>query len=350
MILYDQNKLSKIQIAVFVIFVLLFSTLVLALPRISIPLSLAYIMSLALNPIVNWLMKFNLSRGKSIGIIFFGLFILIGFPIIRFIPVLTLQARDLQYSLPEIEQYVINQHEILTVFIQSKTGHTLSDGYVFQLLNQLETFASESVVKLPNYLATLMEWVFLIPFFTFFFLKDSVVLKTGFLNFVPNAIFERCYYVVHTFNKQLGDYFFAKFVEAVIVGTIITLGLVVMDINYAVILGFLAGLTNIIPYVGPFLGVIPAIVLTMIEYGISSHAMGAVLLLYAVANAVDIFFVFPFLVSKIVNIHPMLVAIGVILGSHYGGITGMVISIPMVAAIKLIITEIYNEIYTGRSR
>jgi putative permease len=69
-----------------------------------------------------------------------------------------------------------------------------------------------------------------------------------------------------------------------------------------------------------------------------------------VANVVDIFFVFPFLVSKIVNLHPMIVAVSVIVGSHYLGITGMVISIPVVAAIKLIITEIYNEIYTERSK
>ena len=78
--------------------------------------------------------------------------------------------------------------------------------------------------------------------------------------------------------------------------------------------------------------------------------MGAILSLYAVANVVDIFFVFPFLVSKIVNLHPMIVAVSVIVGSHYMGITGMVISIPVVAAIKLIITEIYNEIYTERSK
>lgn len=155
---------------------------------------------------------------------------------------------------------------------------------------------------------------------------------------------------MHVFNRQLGDYFFAKFVEAVIVGGIITAGLLIMNVSNAVILGFVAGLTNIVPYVGPVLGVIPAIILTIGEYGMTSPEMGAVLVLYTVANAVDVFFVFPFLVSKIVNLHPMIVAISVVVGSHYAGITGMVISIPVVAAIKLIITEIYNEIYTERSR
>ncbi len=350
MIFKSQANVAKIQVALFFASIFLICVLVLAIPRISVPISLAYILTLALGPIVNWLMRFSLSRPQATGLLFLLLTLSVGVPLIRFLPFLTLQARDLQYSLPQIEQYVIDQYEIVRVFIKARTGHELADAYVFQALNQIETFSSDLVIKLPNILATLVEWLFLIPFFTFFFLKDSVELKKTFLNFTPNIIFERFYYVTHMFHKQLGDYFFAKFVEAFIVGFIITVGLLFLDVDYAVILGFVSGLTNIVPYVGPFLGVVPAIIATIIQYGISSPTMGAVLLLYAVANAVDIFFVFPFLVSKIVDIHPILVAIGVILGSHYGGITGMVISIPVVAAIKLIITEIHNEFYTGRSR
>jgi putative permease len=235
-------------------------------------------------------------------------------------------------------------------FIKINTGHEIDSTYILQFLNEAKASIGGFAVKIPNYLANIMEWVFLVPFFTFFIIRDSVSSKKTLLSFTPNMIFERFYYVTHVFNRQLGNYFFAKFVEAIIVGGIITIGLVLMEIKYAVILGFIAGLTNIVPYVGPFLGLIPAIVLAMVEYGITSSTMGAVLVLYAVANIVDVFFVFPFLVSKIVNLHPMIVAISVIVGSHYMGITGMVISIPVVAAIKLIITEIYNEIYTERSR
>ncbi|MBY0413148.1 MAG: AI-2E family transporter [Bdellovibrionales bacterium] len=350
MILNNRKDIAKIQLAFFAVIILLFCTLVLTLPRISIPISIAYIFSLALNPIVNWLMRFNLTKTQSIVVVFVLLAFFIGIPLFKVIPVLSMQTQDIQYSIPQLEQYVITQYQIATEFIKVKTGHEVADGYIFQTLSQMETWASEFVVKLPNYLATLVEWIFLVPFFTFFMIRDSDAFKKTFLSFTPNNIFERFYYVMHVFNRQLGDYFFAKFVEAVIVGGIITLGLLIMGVNNAAILGFVAGLTNIVPYVGPILGVIPAILLTMFEYGLTSPTMGAVLILYAVANAVDVFFVFPFLVSKIVNLHPMMVAISVIVGSHYGGITGMVISIPVVAALKLIITEIYNEIYTERSK
>ena len=350
MMLNNRKNIIKVQIIFFAAILVLFCTLILALPRISIPISLAYILALALTPIVNWLMRFHLSKTKATAILFIVLTFLIGIPLFKVIPVLTMQTKDIQYSLPRIEDYIIAQYGLVTDFIRAKTGHELADGYIYSTLSQLETWASDFVVKLPNYLATLLEWIFLVPFFTFFLIRDSGQFRKTLLSFTPNTIFERFYYVIHVFNKQLGDYFFAKFVEAVIVGGIITIGLISLGVSNAIILGFVAGLTNIVPYVGPFLGLIPAVVLVMLEYGMTSQTMGAVLVLYAVANAVDAFFVFPFLVSKIVNLHPMIVAISVIAGSHYAGITGMVISIPVVAAIKLIITEIYNEIYTQRSK
>ena len=350
MILSNRKNIVKIQLVFFAVIIILFCALVLTLPRISIPLSLAYILSLALTPIVNWLMRFHLSKTKATVIVFIILAFFVGIPLFKVIPVLSMQTKDIQYTIPQVEQYVIAQYELVTDFIKAKTGHEVADGYIFQALTQIESWASDFVVKLPNYLATLFEWIFLVPFFTFFLIRDADSFKKTFLSFTPNTIFERFYYVMHVFNRQLGDYFFAKFVEAVIVGIIITFGLLFMGVNNAVILGFVAGLTNIVPYVGPILGLIPAVFLTMLEYGFTSPTMGAVLILYSVANAVDVFFVFPFLVSKIVNLHPMIVAVSVIVGSHYAGITGMVISIPVVAAIKLIITEIYNEIYTERSK
>lgn len=348
MIISNRKYISKIQIGFFALIIILFCSLVLVLPRISIPLSLAYILSLALSPIVTSLMRLRLSKTKAILLIFITLAVLIGLPLAKVIPVLSSETQEIQGSIPKIEQYLMSQFDTFREFVRVKTGHDIDDSYVFQLLNDLQKWAGAVVVKVPSILANFMEWVFLIPFFTFFIIRDSDSFKQTMLSFTPNSIFERFYYVMHVFNRQLGNYFFAKFVEAIIVGGIITVGLLLLDIKYSVILGVVAGITNIVPYVGPFLGLIPAVVLGMIEYGMTSSIMGAIVSLYAIANAIDIFFVFPFLVSKIVNLHPMIVAVSVIVGSHYLGITGMVISIPVVAAIKLIITEIYNEIYTER--
>lgn len=350
MIISNRKYISKIQLIFFLLMGFFLFAFVLGVPRISIPLSLAYIFSLALTPLVNMLLRVGLSRSKAIIVIFLILAILVGLPLMKIIPVISEESQKLQYSIPKIEQYLISQYNFLRSLIKLKTGHEIGEAFIYQRIDDAKVWVGLFLVKIPNYMANLMEWIFLVPFFTFFIIRDADTFKKLMLSFTPNAIFERFYFVSHVFNRQLGNYFFAKFVEAFIVGGIITLGLVLLDIPYAIILGLVAGLTNVVPYLGPFLGVLPAFVLGMVEFGMSSPTFGAVLLLYFIANIVDIFFVFPFLVSKIVNLHPMIVAISVIVGSHYLGVTGMVISIPFVAALKLIITEIYNEIYTERSR
>lgn len=350
MLIDNRKQAAKLQLIFFAAIVIVFCTFVLALPRISIPLSLAYILSLALSPIINLLTGSGLSRNQAILIVFLILTILVGMPLVKIIPMVSDEAQNLNYTFPRIEQFAISQFEYFREIIRHKTGYVINDRYVYQLIEDVKNWSALFVIKLPNYLANLMEWIFLVPFFTFFILKDANDFKKTLLNFTPNSVFERFYYVTYAFNRQLGNYFFAKFVEAFIVGGIITIGLILMNVQYAFLLGFIAGLTNIVPYVGPFLGAIPALLYGVVEYGLNSQTLGAIGLLYLIANIVDIFFVFPFLVSKIVNLHPVIVAVSVIVGSHYLGITGMVISIPVVAAIKLIITEIYNEIYTERSR
>ena len=119
--------------------------------------------------------------------------------------------------------------------------------------------------------------------------------------------------------------------------------------RFALLLGLLAGITNIIPYLGPLLGVIPAIIWVLVEYGFST-TFGGVIVLYLVANVIDLAIVFPILVSKVVNLHPIIVVVSVILGSQYFGIVGMILSIPAAVAIKLIFMEVYNEVYAGHTK
>src|SRR5690606_10909843 len=108
-----------------------------------------------------------------------------------------------------------------------------------------------------------------------------------------------------------------------------------------------AGVTNIIPYVGPLIGAAPGLIYALAEYG-AGGTFAAILVLYTLANAIDIALVFPILVSRIVDLHPLVVVVSVILGSQSLGVIGMVISIPLAAALKLIILEVYQAIYTKR--
>jgi len=94
----------------------------------------------------------------------------------------------------------------------------------------------------------------------------------------------------------------------------------------------------------PLLGFIPAILVIFLNPQASEHLF-AVSMVYLIANAVDMFLVFPLLVSKIVNLHPILVIVSVIVGSQLGGVVGMIVCIPVTAFVKLMVIEIYKDLY-----
>lgn len=294
-------------------------------------------------------MKFGFTRKVSISFLFVGILILSAYSIIKVVPIIKNEALHFQRYIPKVEKYVTKTYNKFQKEVKTRTGFEIGTKFLGDALNYGKMGTKVILLNVPNIVASIIEWIFLVPLFLFFFLKDASRFKCVILELTPNVIFERFYYLFYQFNKQLGDYIFAKFIEASIVGIIITSGLLVMNVRFALLLGLLAGVTNIIPYLGPLLGTIPAILIALAEYGASSE-LGAVVILYTVANAIDLAIVFPLLVSKIVDLHPLTVVISVILGSHYLGIIGMVISIPLAAAFKLLITEIYYGIYSTQAK
>lgn len=339
----------KGKVILFYIFLALVLLLFIGIPRISMPLMVAFVLCMILRPIVPVLGKFGIGVDISIVLIFLGLAIFLVYPIMKFAPIIQEEVEKLQYYAPKVEQLVREQYNTFRSNLQDKAGISLPTEYVDNMAVYINEIMGSVVLRIPNALASFLEWLFLVPLFLFFMLREGSAFKRSFLKFIPNAIFEKTYYLVSQFSKQIGSYIFAKFIEAAIIGIIITVGLLFMEVRFAFILGIVAAVTNIIPYLGPVLGSLPGIIVGFIDYGMSP-ALGAVVALYTIANAIDLALVFPILVSKIVDLHPVIVVVSVIVGSQYLGILGMVVSIPVAASLKLLVEEIFYDAhpYSGR--
>ncbi len=315
-----------------------------SMPRLTLPLAFTYIFSLVLTPIVLSLMKLGFSRLISICLLFVGLFSFSIYPIVKLVPLIKHESENIQYYLPKIERYFRIQHDNFNKMVKDRVGLEIEGNLIDHVITLVKNSSKSILLSVPKILASFLEWIFLVPLLLFFILLEGRKFKDVIFLLIPNRLFERTYYLAHQFNKQLGDYIFAKFVEASIVGTSVTIGLYILDIRFALIFGIIAGITNVIPYLGPFIGTAPSLIFGAAVYGIGSE-FGAILILFLIVNAFDLALVFPILVSKIVNLHPIVVVVSVILGSQMMGVVGMVISIPLAAAIKLLLTEIYKYLY-----
>ena len=341
--------LSRKSLILFLVSMLLLCVVLISIPRISMPLLVAFVFSMILRPLIPLLKKIGVGKNLSIVFILLGLGIFFLYPIVRFGPVLSGEIERFQYYFPKIERVVKEKYYDFEEKLKEKLGIDLPEEVDNIILGPGSRIGDLKgiIFKVPNVVTSILEWAFLLPLFLFFLLRDGAQIKRGFLKIVPNTLFEKTHYFVSQFNKQIGGYILAKFIEATIIGTIITVGFLLMDVRFALTLGFVGMVTNIIPYLGPILGMIPGVIVGFVDYGISPPLWGIVIL-YTVANVIDLAFIFPILVSKIVNLHPVVVIVSVIIGSQYLGVLGMIVSIPCAASLKLLLEEIYRDNFHPR--
>ena len=205
-----------------------------------------------------------------------------------------------------------------------------------------------SVAKLwtiaPDIASNLMVAFLLVPFLTFVLLKDSHEIRRSLLRMVPNRYFETVYSIVSRILDQMGGYVAARIFEAFLVAALVTIGCMAAQIPYAILLGIFAGATNAIPYLGPVIGAIPGLALAILEPSIPSHLFW-ILSIYLVANLIDMLVIFPVVVARIVDLHPVVVVISVMLGSQLFGIVGMLVAVPITSIFKILISELYTRVY-----
>lgn len=201
---------------------------------------------------------------------------------------------------------------------------------------------------IPNLASQLMLALFLVPFLTLVLLKDGREIRRKLLRLVPNRYFETTYSISTRILDEMGGYVAARILEAFLVMVLVTLGCVALKIPYAILFGIFAGATNPIPYIGMVIGAVPGLMLAILDPSIHNQLLWTAVIFVA-ANAIDMFVIFPIVVAKIVNLHPVVVIISVILGSQIFGVLGMILAVPVTSICKILLSEIYAKIYSESS-
>jgi putative permease len=337
------NRNQKIKLYLFLF--LLAATIVFAIlfPRLTLPFGFAYIIYLMSRPFT-----LRLTTGSRKQRLSYFLLIMVGLSFLCFPLFATLYNADTDFSsfsnqLPEIQKILQDKFFALKVKVFEKYGIRINMDPVTFIISKLESQGSVFISHFPDYLSSLFEWMLLVPLFLYFFFMESRRFSRSFLESIPNPIFEKSYVLFSQFNAKFGEYIIAKFIEATIIGTLVTVGLLLVGFPYPFILGFVAGVTNILPYIGPVIGFVPAFFIALLSKDPNVSMLGMVII-YAVANLIDMILVFPLLVSKIVNLNPIVVVVSIIIGSQLAGIVGMIVIIPFIAFFKLLFKEIYKDL------
>ncbi len=178
----------------------------------------------------------------------------------------------------------------------------------------------------------------MIPFLMFFFLKDGSQIKRYFISLVPNRYFEFTMDLLYKMDTQLGNYLRGQFLDAFVFGLLATIALWILGVPFFVFIGLFAGLSNLSPFIGPIAGASLAALAVVVEQG-DLGRVGSVVVAFVILKLLDDFLVQPIAVGKTVDIHPIAVALGIIVAGHFVGVIGMLLVVPFMGFMKVVLEE-----------
>ncbi len=304
-------------------------------------LALSILLAFIFSPFVFLLEQRGFTRLSSTLIVFVGLAIIIYVSLSVVIPKFSFQMNQLitrleQFSLTYQLKAVEDWLAISLPFVDFANLTTRFEEVIStQLVNSVE-----SISLLVSSIVSVVAVLVIVPFITFFIVKDSKKILQGILQMVPNNYFEMSYWIIKKVSLKLGLFVRAWIFDATFVGVLLGFGFYIIGIPNALPLGVIAGLGHLIPYFGPVIGGIPAIILSIMVTGDLSQVPLIILVVLGV-YAVDNGFVQPYVFGKSVDIHPILIILLIIAGGQLFGLIGMLLAIPVATVVKTTAKEIY---------
>ncbi len=309
--------------------------------NIIIMLSISVLIAMIFNPVVTFLEKKGIARWIAALSVFVLAALLLTSLLTFLIPKITGQLDTISKNITQDNlNKVIGSIETAirpyVPFVKPGEIGAQINAFIADQFSRSLSHLNEILSSLLSIIAILV----IVPFMTFFLLKDNKRIVRGVVNIMPNKYFEMSYMVLRQIATQLGRFVRGWIFDAFIVGLLSTIGLTILGIDNAISIGLIAGIGHLIPYFGPVIGGIPAIIISIIQFGDFSK-LPSILIMFLIIYAIDNGFVQPNVYSKSTDLHPLAIIILIIIGSQLIGIAGMLLAVPIATVMKTAAKEIY---------
>lgn len=286
----------------------------------------------AFEPLVNGLEKINVPRILGVLLCYLGIFALISLVFYLIIPPLVEEVRKFALSLPSYGQkfalareFIINYQSYWQTWINS----------IYKQLSLISTGIFNTTITIFGGVASAVTLLIL----SFYSLVDKKNLNSFLLSFIAKNKQEMITNLASKITFVLGQWLRGQIALSLIVGLLDFIGLVIIGIPYALTLGILAAIVEIIPVIGPIIAGVSAIIVTLITTGSWLQAL-FVLILFVVVQQAENHILVPKIMGKAMGLSPVVIILAILIGAKIGGIIGAIIAIPTAAALVAAIREV----------
>ena len=331
---------------------LVLAGLIYLLAPVLTPFAIAALLAYLGDPLVDRLQGQRVSRTLAV-VLVFGLMTL-GFvaAVLLLVPMIESQIGRFVERLPV---YVAWAQEVMLPWLEARSGLAVADFDASRIVELVKGywqeaggFAATVLGGLSRSGLTILLWLtnlLLIPVVTFYLLRDWDEVVQRVRDLLPRSIEPVVSQLARQSDTVLSAFLRGQLLVMISLGAIYAIGLSLVGIELALLIGMLAGIVSFIPYLGAIVGVSAGLVAALVQFGDWWH-VALVLAVFGAGQAIESFLLTPWLVGDRIGLHPVAVIFSIMAGGHLFGFLGVLLALP-VAAVVMVVLRYAHEQYTG---
>lgn len=276
-------------------------------------------------------------RGLAIGVVYLVMFGSLTLAVVLLLPRVGNQLAELAQKVPDYLTSARTRAESLNAIsrqlnLPPKLREAASEKINASLTDIGNHLANEGLVNTVNVLSY-VPWLILVPILAFFFLKDAETFRRSVLHMLPQGrIRWRGDEFFQDVNSTLAAYIRAQLTACLLIGTVCTLGFLLIGVPYALVLGVVAGMLEFIPLLGPV--VVAVLAITVAGFDSGGEAV-AVAIFLGVLRIVHDYVIYPRIIGSGIHLHPLAIILAILAGHELAGVTGIFLAIPVIAVLTV---------------
>lgn len=333
--MFFKNYLTVKNIIFFVV-AILFVKFLTMISAIAMMFFASYVLACSLNPLVELLTK-RMKRPMAASIVITGMILIFS---LFFIPVIVIASEQINSLIQVLPAHIAN----LKAFILNKTilGQKIVDMIdipsFIQPVSDFTTSLVNQSITVTIGIASSLIYILTMCIIMYYFIVDKRIIRRAFLTLFPKQMKRKADRIAETISKKIGGYIVAQGVTMLSVGIVFTICLLLLKVDYAVLLGLIATVLDIIPVIGPAIALIICIVMC---YQIAPVTLALMIASFFLAQWVENNFVRPYVFGKFMDVHPLVIFFSIFVTAKFLGIIGVVFAPAIAATACVILDELY---------
>lgn len=311
------------------------------------PFMISLILAYLLSPVIQYMEKRKISRTVAIITVYLIFSIMILVFCVRVMPLFLDDLEELVLQLPQYSSALQEFfHQLEMDYRRFNLPQSLRDIVDSNIENLSEALTAQ-LARSYDFLLDLFGRILLlllVPILTFYLIRDARKLRESFFDLFPGRMRNKLDHVAADIDLSLGAFIRGALLVSLAVAALTYIGLLILGVNFSLVLAIIIGITNMIPYIGPIIGALPAVLVAFLD---SPFLALKVIVLIVIIQQAESQLIVPVVIGRSTRLHPLAIILVLLLGGKLFGLSGLILAVPAAIIIRVVAGHIFDYLKTS---